>query len=86
MITYQSVNQVLLNEDNPLYDMFNEEQLWLDLQVKDGLIVIISNYPHPEISSSQARKLKQYLEPHIDSMPIYLPGGLIDHYIEGEEK
>ena len=84
--TYQSVNRVLLNEDNPLYDMFEYEEMWLDYGVeKDGLIAIISNYPHPEVSSSQAKKLKEYLEPHVDSMSIYLPDGLIDWYI-GEEK
>ena len=80
--TYQSVNRVLLSENNPLFDMFNEEQLWLDFQVKDGLIAIISNYPHPEISSSQAKKFKEYLEPYVASMPIYLPDGLIDWYID----
>ena len=84
--TYQSVNRVLNDEDNPLQDMFSTEQLWLDLQVRDGLIAIISNYPHPKISSSQAKELKEYLEPHVDSMPIYLPDGLIDWYIdEGDE-
>ena len=82
--TYESVNRVLLSENNPLFDMFNEEQLWLDFQVKDGLIALISNYPHPEISSSQAKKLKEYLEPYVDSMPIYLPDGLIDWYIDEE--
>jgi hypothetical protein len=84
MITYQSVSEVLFNEGNPLLDMFNTEELWLDNQVKDGLIAIVSNYPHPEITSSQAKQLKEYLEPYVDSMPIYLPDGLIDWYIEVE--
>ena len=82
--TYQSVNRVLFNEDNPLHDMFSTEELWLDNQVKDGLIAIVSNYPHPEITSSQAKQLKGHLEPHVDSMPIYLPDGLIDWYIDEE--
>lgn len=83
-ITYQDVNYLLMKENNPLFDMFNHEELWLDNQVKDGLIAIISNYPHPEITPSQAKKLKEYLEPHVYSMPIYLPDGPIENYMAEE--
>ena len=84
--TYLSVTEVLYNEENPLFEMFEYEELWLDNQVKDGLIAIISNYPHPEVTATQAKKLKEYLEPHVDSMPIYLPDGPIEAYIDEEVK
>ena len=78
--TMQSVNAVLLNERNPLYDMFNEEQMWLDY-VSDEYIAIISNWPHPDITPEMAQALNTYLTPHILNprrdapLEIHLPAG-----------
>jgi hypothetical protein len=89
--TYKEVNEKLMKASNPLHEMFNTEELWLDTQVKDGIIAIISNWPHPEITAKQAKSFNRFLNLSLvrftggpretaHGMPVFLPDGPIEIY------
>ena len=77
-------------KENPLYDMFQEELLWVDdVDVWRNYyrISFLSNHD-PEITPKQAKALKEYIEkyvmknkpPHYE-LSIYLPSGPLEAYL-----
>jgi len=93
--TVGKITEIVLDKANPLYDRFEREELWPDeVQYTRGrldFIAFVSNWPHPEISATEAKQLKEYLErtvideaerqyPKGDRAQIYLPSGPIEAY------
>jgi hypothetical protein len=96
--TVGKITEIVLAEECPLQDRFDREELWCDdvnynRMSPDRLdfIAFVSNWPHPEISATEAKQLKEYLErtvideaerqyPKGKRAQIYLPSGPIEAY------
>ena len=101
--TVWRIQQIVLAEECPLQDRFNREELWCDdvhysrsAIGRLDFIAFISNWPHPEISATEAKQLKEYLErtvideaerqyPKGARAKIYLPSGPIEAYWTDED-
>lgn len=93
--TVWRIQEIVLAEECPLQDRFSREELWCDdvdyTRGRLNFIAFVSNWPHPDISATEAKQLKEYLErtvideaerqyPKGDRAQIYLPSGPIEAY------
>ena len=97
--TVGEITEIVLDKANPLYDRFDREELWCDdvnytrnsRGARLNFIAFVSNWPHPEISATEAKQLKEYLErtvideaerqyPKGERAQIHLPSGPIEAY------
>lgn len=93
--TVWRIQEIVLSEECPLQDRFSREELWCDDVDYTGgrlnFIAFVSNWPHPDISATEAKQLKEYLErtvideaerqyPKGERAQIYLPSGPIEVY------
>lgn len=53
------LNSMLLSEENPEYDLFNTETLYLD--DTDGLISIVKSSTHHDITEEQASRINDFI-------------------------
>lgn len=61
---FDKINNLLSSKKNPLYNIFDREQYYLD--DCDGLISIIkSSYLNKDLTDKQLMKLKEYLKKHV---------------------
>lgn len=75
---FKKINELLLNEKNPLYKKFNQEEFYLD--DCDGLISIVkSSHYFKELTQKQFFKLKTYLLKHIKLSNGFLYVGCLVH-------
>lgn len=104
--TVRRIQQIVLAEECPLQDRFSREELWCDdvdytrwapgQGARLNFIAFVSNWPHPDISATEAKQLKEYLErtvideaerqyPKGARAQIYLPSGPIEAYFTDED-
>lgn len=66
---FTKLNNLLLSEENPHYDVFNTEELYLD--DTDGLISLVpSSHVTFDMSEKKAKSIAEYIRKHLSNKDI----------------